>query len=671
MIIEKLTLQNFGIYYGTYTLDLSLSKSDQNIILIGGENGSGKTTLLDAIKIALYGPLSLGYKTSNDRYLEQIRDKYYNFFAYDEETDPCFIEMDFTLFQEGVKNKYSLKRGWVLKNSNLKEIYLVIKNNKEISKKELIDFENYIRKFLPPSLFDIFFFDGEKISQMFKNLSFEDHFRASAMTLFNLDLFDILREDLKKYLKQDNIFSTLSEEQQKLTLIQEQYNNLQYVLDIKKDKVERLRSLIKEKQVEKETLNEEFRLNGGLLADEKARIQHKLTVLENERKSLNEELKTFIGNILPFLLVNDKLRLVQNQIEHEKDLNNYYTTKSKLNHQVLSEIVDSFYSKNELIDSESKIDLLHHLYDEIENKIKPLDDNDKVIHNLSSTETTQILSFIHQLKKFDSHFAIDCMEKLVNSRNETIELRHQYKQTFDNEALDGLFTQIQELDIQINKFIAEETLLSSEIDDTAEKLDSLTVELNKSAEQIKQAKKDQSVYNVTKQVDKILAEFISHVSEARFKEIEEYFYEMFSNLIRKDEFISQVNINKKDFHLSLFNSNNHGLSNENLSAGEGQIYMLSLLWAIIKTSQREIPLVFDTLLGRLDQTHKKNIIQNLLPYIGKQVIVLSTNTEIDEYYYKLLFPHIGKEYVLAYDHLTKKVEIETEYFFKRGENHAI
>ena len=54
MIINKIILKNFGIFFGSHEIDIKPQKN-KPVILFGALNGSGKTTLLEGIQIALYG----------------------------------------------------------------------------------------------------------------------------------------------------------------------------------------------------------------------------------------------------------------------------------------------------------------------------------------------------------------------------------------------------------------------------------------------------------------------------------------------------------------------------------------------------------------------------------------------------------------------------------------
>ena len=100
-----------------------------------------------------------------------------------------------------------------------------------------------------------------------------------------------------------------------------------------------------------------------------------------------------------------------------------------------------------------------------------------------------------------------------------------------------------------------------------------------------------------------------------------------------------------------------------LSKGERQIFILALYWAIIEVSGQDIPFIIDTPYARIDANHRKEISEKFFPNISKQVVILSTDEEINEEYYRILKPHISKEYLLINDESQNKTSIEQHYFF--------
>ena len=54
MIIKQVELENFRIYRGRNTVDLS-PKDGQNVYVVSGKNGIGKTTFLMSLVWCLYG----------------------------------------------------------------------------------------------------------------------------------------------------------------------------------------------------------------------------------------------------------------------------------------------------------------------------------------------------------------------------------------------------------------------------------------------------------------------------------------------------------------------------------------------------------------------------------------------------------------------------------------
>ena len=101
-----------------------------------------------------------------------------------------------------------------------------------------------------------------------------------------------------------------------------------------------------------------------------------------------------------------------------------------------------------------------------------------------------------------------------------------------------------------------------------------------------------------------------------------------------------------------------------LSKGERQIFILALYWAIIEISGQNIPFVIDTPYARIDANHRREISEKFFPNISGQVIILSTDEEINEEYYKIIKPYISKEYLLINDENENRTTIGNNYFFE-------
>ncbi|MNJ71956.1 hypothetical protein D3C77_685560 [compost metagenome] len=79
-------------------------------------------------------------------------------------------------------------------------------------------------------------------------------------------------------------------------------------------------------------------------------------------------------------------------------------------------------------------------------------------------------------------------------------------------------------------------------------------------------------------------------------------------------------------------------------------------------------MVIDTPLGRLDSIHRKKLVENYFPKTSHQVIVLSTDTEIDREFYEGLQSSISHAYHLVYNHADRSTQVEAGYFWRWGAN---
>src|SRR5699024_3318479 len=130
----------------------------------------------------------------------------------------------------------------------------------------------------------------------------------------------------------------------------------------------------------------------------------------------------------------------------------------------------------------------------------------------------------------------------------------------------------------------------------------------------------------------------------------------------KNLFIKRIIIDYKTFDISILDYEHQKINKNILSAGEKELLVLSIIWGTIKASKKELPFVFDTLLARLDLSHKKSVITKLIPVIGTHIIILTTGTETNSKFYHLLSVYISNNFTFNYNNSEKKTYIVPHFF---------
>jgi DNA sulfur modification protein DndD len=101
-----------------------------------------------------------------------------------------------------------------------------------------------------------------------------------------------------------------------------------------------------------------------------------------------------------------------------------------------------------------------------------------------------------------------------------------------------------------------------------------------------------------------------------------------------------------------------------MSAGEKQIFAFAILEALGKLSGKVLPVVVDTPLGRLDSKHRDKLVKHYFPEAGEQVILLSTDTEVDEDFFSAMTHEISHAFEIEFDEQTKCSTLNEGYFWK-------
>ena len=136
----------------------------------------------------------------------------------------------------------------------------------------------------------------------------------------------------------------------------------------------------------------------------------------------------------------------------------------------------------------------------------------------------------------------------------------------------------------------------------------------------------------------------------------------YKQLANKTNLIDRVEIDSDTLEISYYDSNGKEVEKPSLSAGEKQLVVVSILWALAICSHKKLPVIIDTPLSRLDSMHRASLITTYFPQASEQTIILSTDSEIDQAGYDLMKEDIGDEFTLWYDEEEKSTRIRAGYF---------
>ena len=178
---------------------------------------------------------------------------------------------------------------------------------------------------------------------------------------------------------------------------------------------------------------------------------------------------------------------------------------------------------------------------------------------------------------------------------------------------------------------------------------------------------DKRLQLVTK-VHHVLESFLQGLTREKLTRLEDLVTKRFNEIIQKSDLVQRISIDPEQYRITLFNAQGKEIPKEGLSAGEKQMFAIAMLWALRQLSGRPFPVVIDTPLGRLDREHRDSLVKNYFPYISHQVILFSTDTEVDQNYFQALTPHISHAYHLTYNPERGATDFKQGYFWGEANN---
>ena len=160
----------------------------------------------------------------------------------------------------------------------------------------------------------------------------------------------------------------------------------------------------------------------------------------------------------------------------------------------------------------------------------------------------------------------------------------------------------------------------------------------------------------------ILEEYTTRLQSEKTKILADTITNCYRRLANKQNLIDVIIMDPKTLDIIYLNKENKEVSKESLSAGEKQLMVIAILWALAICSKKKLPVIIDTPLSRLDSEHRSALITTYFPNASDQTIILSTDSEIDSTYYEMMKESVGDEFTLNYDDESRSTSIVRGYF---------
>jgi DNA sulfur modification protein DndD len=170
---------------------------------------------------------------------------------------------------------------------------------------------------------------------------------------------------------------------------------------------------------------------------------------------------------------------------------------------------------------------------------------------------------------------------------------------------------------------------------------------------------------INQYIDK-LEQFKSYLRDSKILTLQEKTFEMYQ-LLSHREGCSSILINPNSFEIKVQDINGSEIDKKELSEGEKQVLAMSILWALSQTSNITFPMVIDTPLSKLDSHHRKNIVKHFYSSAADQVLILSTDTEIQGKLYDIMSHYTCKQMALTFSHEKQSTTIiENSYILSNA-----
>lgn len=655
----SIEVENIFAYAGLNKIDLSGCTVEKNIIVVSGRNGAGKTSLLNAVKLLFLGADNIeirrvgfgGVPLSTKHYVIGQSGHWYGVFNNTSQLDlPARVSLH---WQQGTR-KYIAERLYKRTQSpaGYSEVLNVIVDNEVLDAQ---DAKAVISSLAPQEVIPFFFFDGEQV-QSFADAE-EGRERAEIERLLGLSFIPELTKEIEEFIKLKRR-SGLPGDIQVLIVKSE---NIQRDAIARRDAANRARveaegELIELHRQHDRLDKERNGLRTGISETDRKRMVSRIEILKSQHEKLAMEVAEELPPEAPWLTNLNLVRATFTTLDKQLSSGADATLSEKLHNKLPDELVQRLKAQPTpiIFDTDQYESFVQEVKEALETLGVPV--------NSSASPLLASLSPL-QLRLLRDKYLIwsERGTAIVSSQSDKLrQLRqitndyHQARQHLDEAELttdenkllfETLTTKLTALQSQISEkaeFITEQRVAEQRAEREATDA-SDTIRLNEN--KYDSVVKENLVYKMSLKVKRALEDYHDlrrkHIRES----VELRLNERVAVLLGPSQLIKTVTLDDK-FVMKYFDERSSVIARRSISAGMRQLLAMSMLWALRDVASRQLPVMIDTPLGRIDRENRSLLMTEYFPNAGKPLVLLPTNSEITGEDFAQIKGRVVRQYVI-------------------------
>jgi DNA sulfur modification protein DndD len=657
----ELVLENFGPYCGRQIINLEPEIDEQTsrpIILLGGMNGGGKTTLMDAIRLALYGQRAQCSTRGNLSYGEFLTQCVHS------QTPPhkdTRIELVFEHFEDDKAVQYRVVRHWIRNPKDGKDNLGILDKKDETWPLTAVAniWDEYIENLLPLGISNLFLFDGEQVKELAEQDTPPSFVCEAIRTLLGLELaerlgfdIEILSNRKRKELADNKDLVNIEEIEKKLKQKLEEQ-------EAAEKQLEELKKELKEAEEKQKQAFDKFIAEGGKIAGEKTQLKIQQKEKTAEAEKIRQAMCELSADALPLALIQPLLTQVQTQGEKEFRIQQVQLARNIIYERDIRLI--NWISQLAL--SAEQVEKIK-LFLELENETLQHSQSE-ASWLLADAET---LSQLSQIQYYVQSLKINAKQQIAILKNqeEEIDIIDRKLQTAaEPEDYQKLVNEVELAQDKVANLKTENERIKRILYELDIEIKTIKKDLQQYTDQNIKHKNHEHIIDASAKVQQTLKLFRERLTLKKLNKLEREVTECFRYLLHKSDLVHRITIDTHTFSLSLYDTQGLPVPKNRLSAGEKQLLAIAFLWGLARVSGFRLPVAIDTPLGRLDSSHRSNLVERYFPSASHQVILLSTDTEIGQNEVQTLRENhaIAREYLLRYNSYSRQTTVEPGYFW--------